>query len=427
MGAGRLFQRKKEQGNTADCLNRVTHKQENTMKLFYMGLESYEARYTLQLQEWNERVFKERGINYEIVTGEELDNSKAIVTGSVLDAHGRSYYSLSQTMSLVQMMKNGEVTSDDVIFYEDMYTPGIECLPYILDQSPPEYRPKVYVRFLAQSVDPDDFVVREGMLGWMRRYEQMIDEFVDGILVASEEFVAHLRIAGFKAPIYVTGLPYGKEEVKSRVEEPKPLKERTKRVAFASRWDDEKQPHFYMDLAEEFYKYNPDVEFAIFCGHPDLKSNRQEYVDRALALEAGNTANFKVYTGLKKNDYYNLLADSTVLFNCALQDWVSNTVSEADTLGCLTLFPAYRSFPEVFANNGEHLYVPWSIHDAKIKMATMFDSVDNDSLSRYNIGKMSDYQNNTVNRTLDIMEGKGEQWARNGWDFRRYVAKAKYE
>jgi len=26
-------------------------------KLYYMGLESYEARYTLQLTEWNRRVF----------------------------------------------------------------------------------------------------------------------------------------------------------------------------------------------------------------------------------------------------------------------------------------------------------------------------------------------------------------------------------
>jgi len=88
-------------------------------KLFYMGLESYEARYTLQLQDWNERVFNLRGVDYEVITGDELDNSKAIVTGSVLDAHGRTYYSLSQTMSLIQMMKNGELTSDDVIFYED--------------------------------------------------------------------------------------------------------------------------------------------------------------------------------------------------------------------------------------------------------------------------------------------------------------------
>ena len=399
----------------------------NMRKLFYMGLESYEARYTLQLQEWNERVFKEHGIDYEIIGGEELDNSKAIVTGSVLDAHGRSYYSLSQTMNLVQKMKNGEITSDDVIFYEDMFTPGLECLPYIMDQSPPEYRPKVFLRFLAQTTDPDDFLIREGMFDWMRRYEQMVDEFVTGIIVASEEFVAHLRTAGFKKPIYVTGLPFGKEEVQERVPNPKPLNERSNRVGFAARWDDEKQPHFYMDLAEEYYKIDPTVEFAIFCGHPELKSSDQEYVDRALALQEGNTANFKIYTGLKKNDYYNLLADSKVLFNCALQDWVSNTVSEADTFGTLTLYPAYRSFPEVFANNGRHLYVPWSMEDCVSKLSNMFDDIKTDNLSEYNIGKISDYQNGTIERTLKVISGLGLEQQRDRQHYRRKVAKAKYD
>ena len=404
-------------------------------KLYYMGLESYEARYTLQLQDWNERVFGKRDIDYEIITGEELDNSKAIVTGSVLDAHGRTYYSLSQTMSLIQKMKNGEITSDDVIFYEDMFTPGLECLPYIMDQSPPEFRPKVFVRFLAQTTDPDDFLIREGMFDWMRKYEEMLDQFVDGIMVASEEFVAHLRIAGIKSPIYVTGLPYGKEEVRGRIDTNVPLKERANRVGFAARWDDEKQPHFYMDLAEEYYKIDPTMEFAIFCGHPELKSNDPEYVERALTLQGGERndgwperkANFKIYTGLKKNDYYELLANSKVLFNCALQDWVSNTVSEADTFGTLTLYPAYRSFPEVFANNGNHLYVPWSLQDAIEKLQKMTSAIDNEDVSQYNIGKISDYQDGTIDRTLDAMLGTGEQLSRNDNLFRRHVARAKYE
>lgn len=395
-------------------------------KLFYMGLESYEARYTLQLQDWNEREFKKHGIDYEIIKGEELDNSKAIVTGSVLDAHGRSYYSLSQTMNLVQKMKNGEITSDDVIFYEDMFTPGLECLPYIMDQSPPEYRPKVFLRFLAQTTDPDDFLIREGMFDWMRRYEQMVDEFVTGIIVASEEFVAHLRTAGFKKPIYVTGLPFGKEEVQERIPNPKPLIERSNRVGFAARWDDEKQPHFYMDLAEEYYNIDPTVEFAIFCGHPELKSSDPEYVKRAYELQDGNTANFKIYTGLKKDDYYNLLADSKVLFNCALQDWVSNTVSEADSFGTLTLYPAYRSFPEVFANNGRHLYVPWSMEDCVSKLSNMFDDIRTGNLSEYSIGKISDYQNGTIERTLKVLAGLGLEQQRDRQYYRRKVAKAKY-
>jgi len=390
-------------------------------KLYYMGLESYEARYTLQLQDWNERVFKLRGIDYQCITGSELSTDKKIVTGSVLDAHGRTYYSLMQTANLIKLMKEGKVTNEDVIFYEDMFTPGIESLPYILDQVPAKYRPKVYVRCLAQTIDPDDFVNREGMAHWMRKFEQMVDEFVDGILVASEEMVAHLRIAGMKAPIYVTGLPFGKDEVRSRVPNVKPITERKCRVGFAARWDDEKQPHFYMDLAERFAKHSPRVEFAVFCGHPELKSNNQELVDRAMKLQADENVNFKVYTGLKKNDYYELLADSTVLFNCALQDWVSNTVSEADTFGTLTLYPAYRSFPEVFANNAKNMYIPWSLEDAESRLLSMVSVPE-----AYQTGAVSDWQNGTIDRTIDILEGGGEQWARNGDDYRKHVAKAKY-
>lgn len=386
-----------------------------------MGLESYEARYTLQLQDWNERVFKSRGIDYECITGTELSTDKKIVTGSVLDAHGRTYFSLMQTANLIKLMKEGKVTNNDVIFYEDMFTPGIESLPYILDQVPESYRPQVYVRCLAQTIDPDDFVNREGMAHWMRKFEQMVDEFVDGILVASEEMVAHLRIAGMKAPIYVTGLPFGKDEVRSRVPDLKPIVDRTRRVGFAARWDDEKQPNFYMDLAEELYKFRPDVEFAVFCGHPELKSNNPQLAKRATSLQNSNKANFKIYTGLKKNDYYSLLADSTVLFNCALQDWVSNTVSEADTLGTLTLYPAYRSFPEVFANNANNMYIPWSIDDARIKLLNMLSSP-----SSYATGSVSDWQNGTIDRTIDILEGRGEQWARNTNDYRKHVAKVKF-
>lgn len=389
-------------------------------KLFYCGIEKLQARYSLQLQDWNERVFKNRNIDYEIVYGEDLTGDQ-IVTGSVLDAHGRSFYGLTQIANLVKMMKEGKITSEDVIFFEDAFTPGMESLFYIIDQVPKNYRPRIYVRFLAQSMDPDDFVNREGMFQWMRKFEEMIDSRVTAILVASEEMVAHLRIAGMKAPIYVTGLPFGKEEVLSRVPVPKDISQRTRRVGFAARWDDEKQPDFYMDLAELVYKIDPSIEFAVFCGHPELKSNNSLYVERAAALSTGNTANFKIYTGLKKNDYYALLADSTVLFNCALQDWVSNTVSEADTFGTLTLYPAYRSFPEVFANNAENMYIPWSVKDAAERLTAMLRNPGS-----YETGAVSDWQNGTIDRTLDILEGGGQQWARNSNDYRKYVAKAKY-
>ena len=142
-------------------------------KLWYMGLEPYKARYTLQLTEWNTRVFDRRGINYEIVSGETLSNDQAIVTGQVLDAHGRTYFGMSQLMNLVRKMKAGEVTSEDVIYFEDMFQPGIESLPYILNQVPSHLRPRIFVRCLAQSIDPDDFVHVWGMSKWMGLYEKI--------------------------------------------------------------------------------------------------------------------------------------------------------------------------------------------------------------------------------------------------------------
>lgn len=388
-------------------------------KLYYMGLEPYEGRYTLQLQNWNETAFKRRGIDYEIVHGDILDNSKAIVTGQVLDAHGRSYYSLTQMANLVKKMKAGEITSDDVIFFEDMFTPGMEVLPYIMDQTDPGYQPRVFVRCLAQTIDPDDFLHVWDMQKWMGHYEKMLDTWVTGILASNEEMVAHMKIAGWEAPIYnISGLAFDKNEVQSRVSTDKPFNERKLRVVFAARFDQEKQPHFFMDLIERYAEINPGVEFAVLSGGP-LRSNYQGYVERARALE--QTHNFKIYENLSKNEYYSILQDSRVLFNCALQDWVSNTASEADALGTNCLYPAYRSFPETFANDKDRLYVPWSLDDAVYKLNLLLNT-------QVNIGKLSDWTSGTIDRCLDIIYNnkEAEKWYRNYNTYRNNIYKPKY-
>ena len=389
------------------------------MKIFYMGLEKYEGRYTLQLTDWAERAFKNRGIEYVIVPGTTIDNSKAIVTGQVLDAHGRSYFGMSQLMNLVKMMKAGEITSDDAIFFEDMFQPGMESLPYILQQSPERYRPKIFLRCLAQAIDPDDFVHVWGMSKWMSLYEEMCNEIPNvHILATNEEMVAHMRIANWRAPIYnISGLSFGKQEVLSRVKSIKPFEQRTKRVCFAARFDQEKQPDFYMDLIQRVRRQDPSIEFAVFSGGP-LRSNNEKYLTRARDLES--RGDLKIYENLKKDQYYALLADSRVLFNCALQDWVSNTVSEADTLGCNVLYPAYRSFPETFANDRDRLYIPWSQEDAYQKLNILL------MRPHENMGKLSDWTDGTIDRMVDIMTGKGEQWRRDGRHYRDRVSESKY-
>ena len=390
-------------------------------KLFYMGLEAYNARYTLQLTDWNRRVFEKRGIDVVYVPGETLDNSQKIVTGQVLDAHGRSYFGMSQMMNLVKMMQQGEVTSEDVIYFEDMFQPGFEALPYIIDQCDEDNMPRIFVRCLAQSIDPDDFVHVWGMDRWMRAYEQMVCSSVDGVLATNEEMVAHMKIAGWDTPIFnISGLAFGKSEVIERVGgKIKPFNDRRLRVVFSARWDQEKQPDFYMDLIEAWRERYPskDVEFVI-CSGGELKSNNDSYMARTRKMvEDGKLT---IYDNLDKNKYYEIVNDSRVVFNCALQDWVSNTVSEADALGCNVLYPAYRSFPETFANDPERLYIPWSIDDAIAKLDVLLKK------AHPNMGKISDYTDGTIDRICDILEGKGEKYRRISSDYRKHTREAKY-
>jgi len=388
-------------------------------KLFYMGLEPYKARYTLQLTDWNERVFRKRGIHYVIVPGDTLSSDQNIVVGQVLDAHGRTHYSLTQMANLIKLMKSGEVTSEDVIYFEDMYTSGLESLAYIIKQVPEQYRPKIFVRCLAQTIDPDDFLHVWGMEGFMRKYEEMINEFCI-ILASNEEMVMHMKVAGWKAPIYnISGLAFGKEEVRKRIDHQiKPFSERAMRVAFAARWDQEKQPDFYMDLIEEWHqRFGDNVQFVIYSGSK-LRSNNNSYSERTDRLV--KEGKLTIFEDLDKTIYYHMLNDTRVLFNCALQDWVSNTVSEADALGCNVLYPAYRSFPETFANDHTRMYVPWSLDDAMDKLHSLL------RYPHHNLGKISDWTDSTIDRICDILEGKGEQWLRMSTDYRKHTRESKY-
>ncbi|MGE8454485.1 MAG: hypothetical protein ACN6OP_28525, partial [Pseudomonadales bacterium] len=106
--------------------------------------------------------------------------------------------------------------------------------------------------------------------------------------------------------------------------------------------------------------------------------------------------------------------------------WVSNTVSEADALGCFPIYPAYRSFPEVFANNPAHMYIPWSMEDAMRKITLVMQT-----RTAPKLGRVSDYQDGTIDRTLDVFENgdnvheiarlRGDTW------YRDWSAIPKYE
>lgn len=361
------------------------------MRIIYIPLEPYTSRYTLQLGDWNEAEFKRIGVEYLIVDGLQLSNNCIIKTGAVLDAHGRSYFAMSQIMTLVKMLSENVISSDDFIFFEDMFHPGIESLAYIFDQQfTKNTRPKIGVRCLAQTIDPDDFTHYTNMAKWMRMYENMLLKFIDVVFAASFEMLTFMTAAGWDIPVAVTGLPFGKREVVSRVSSIRPFEERKNRVVFASRIVAEKQPEFFIAVAAAVRSEMPDVEFAFLSG--------LAYVNYPDVDKAESSGIVRVHKNLEKNQYYEMLNDSKVLFNCAWQDWVSNTISEADALGCNLVFPAYRSFPETLFNQKQCLYIPWSISDASNHVCQALEAPSSTQ------GAVSTYQDKSIYRTVQYIE-----------------------
>ena len=58
------------------------------------------------------------------------------------------------------------------------------------------------------------------------------------------------------------------------------------------------------------------------------------------------------------------------------------------------------------------------------------DAIDKIKMSLHkphgNQGKISDWNDGTIDRMIDIMQGNGEEWLRSGNRYRDYVAESKY-
>lgn len=359
--------------------------------IYYLPLESYNERYTYQLANWTVSRFKEQGIPYKVINGIQLPQATHIRNSVALDPVGRSYFTLTQTAKLVELL-DSKITSDDVIYMQDLFQPGYEALPYIVQQT--NIKPTIATHLLAQSIDPNDFTFP--MREWMRHFELMVDKTASVIFVASSCQAEAMRTALFNCRVEVVGLPFDKNEVRNRVAQ-KPYFQRKNRVVFSSRWDIEKQPEFYLKVAQIMKSNYPDWEFCVCTGQPKLRSNSPHLLQ--IAREAEASGLITIYENLSKNEYYEILANSKIQFNCALQDFVSNTLNEASALGTLSLLPAYLSFPEAVNNNSNQLYTPWSVKDACNKMTQMIEEPVLNEVSY-----SADRQHETLNKVIKVLQ-----------------------
>lgn len=349
--------------------------------LYYIPLESYKERYTFQWSApktgWLERNWIKYGLEYHRIDGDVSSASpkqNTIQSGCVLDATGRSMYCFSQMTKLLQMLKTGQIGSDDVIYFDDFWHPGIEALPYAFHLL--NVHPKMYAFLHAQSVDEFDFT--HPMRKWMRHFEKGIGEVLTGIFVCGP-FLQRLVVDGGIAPIdkvHVTGHPFCSEEVKERMTLPVWERDREDNVVFSSRWDSEKNPKFFLQVAETVVERRPYTRFIICTSAPKLRSNDPSNLDALHQSCEKYPDNIILMENLTKEKYYAELQYAKIQMNTASQDFVAITLLESSVAGCYPVYPFFRSFPETLRYDRDYMYQHLNLESAAEKVMNILDRDD---------------------------------------------------
>ncbi len=312
-------------------------------ELAYLPLETYKARYTELMSAedgWTMRAFAD---SFALKRFEPADSTHATViqSGRVLDTVNRPLWALEQVKQVLTAYPAGKV------YLEDFFHPGVEAFPY----SGRDY--KLYSFCWAQSFDRYDFTRQ---MPWMRSYESLMLSVARKTFVASP-LLQELILAAFPQltdqEVPFVGLPFDSKAVRAICDPA--MQPEAVDVVFASRFDTEKNPMFFLDIVESM----PSVKFAICTGHEKLKGNDFKALARVAHITS-KPSNLTVYENLTKPEYYSILKASKVQFNCSSQDWVSFTLLEALTHGCVPCYPRYRDFNCTFQNHPEYLYTAFA-------------------------------------------------------------------
>jgi glycosyltransferase involved in cell wall biosynthesis len=253
------------------------------------------------------------------------------------------------------MIRNGEVQSHDVIYFQDFITPGVDGIFMALDLY--GIAPKIYARCWAGTVDEYDFTYT--MRHWMRFYELGLDSRLSGIFVGSTIHKLQLQQAGFRAPIHVLSLPVHRKKVTEILADA--VVPKINRVIYTSRFDKEKNPLFMLQVAKKFLERNPGWEWMITTSARQVRSN-VPFIAQELIDYAAENHRFIIESDIDKQTYYRLLRESKVQFNSALQDYVSFTLIESTIFGCDVVYPDFRSFADCVPK--DRRYEPFVVTDA---------------------------------------------------------------
>lgn len=285
------------------------------MKIIHVPIERIPTRYTADWVEQFEKAFKKNKIKFETIEG---GNEIPIEVGSVLDAYGTNIYKLEQLQTIIKKIQNNEIQDEDIIFFADLWFPGIESLFYIRNMLGKKF--KIAGVFHAGTWDPYDFTSRNGMRHWGQHLENSWLNAIDVVFVATQ-FHKDLIVMNSNDfnpdKIFVTGIPFYSELIKQKY----PIQSKENIVVFPHRLEDEKHPEKFDALKKKYPKWT-------FIKTLESTKNREEY--------------------------FQLLARSKVMISFADQETFGYSTVESMALGNHVIVPNRLSYREIVPDENRY-------------------------------------------------------------------------
>lgn len=271
-------------------------------KIWILGLEPIEQRYSKQWDKQFEEVFYGNGLSYEFIQGDMVESN--LQSKFFLDPVQTNIWKSTQLNNILRRVD--EIKDGDVIFVFDFWFPGIEALKYTFTFL--DMKVKIIGYAHAGSYDKWDLVSQYKMGKWAKHIENGWFEVYDKILVATE----------FHKKLILSKRKINKDKIKV--------------VGFPL--DIEKLHKKYM-LAKD--------NTIVFTGR---KSKEKGYFDILKLKDKGYNVKISLDKTKTKDEYYELLASSQFVISTSKQETFGIGIVEGMALGCIPIVPNRLSYPE---------------------------------------------------------------------------------
>ena len=280
--------------------------------IWIFGLEPIDSRYTKQWYDHIPLLLSETIDNYTVIQIDGVQTATNVSQGAFLNFADTNLWKSSQLCNFIEYYFNtGFTTSNDKFLFTDAWNANIIQLAYMRDLL--DFNWEFHGIWHAGAYDPSDILGYKMKKPWPWSAETSFYHIFDYNYFATEfhrsMFVQNLKLYGDKA--VVSGQPY---EYLNTLLNVNFDNKRIPQVIWPHRYNADKQPEIIESLAEQF--------------------NYQTIITQKLSLT--------------KDQYYQQLGQSSVIFSCSLHENLGVSMAEGVLAGVIPVVPDRCSYSEMY-------------------------------------------------------------------------------